>query len=75
MAYMFQAGDVVKYSRKFLQSIGALTGPMPNLTGEVQSTLPCGDLLLADVKWADGTQHKVNVKNLVLKSRTHLEPV
>ena len=70
-------GDKVKYSRKFLQSIGDYTS-LGHLTGVVikLEKVSGGEITLAEIKWNDGeAPSKVNVKNLVLKSKLHLEPV
>ena len=70
-------GDTVKYSRAFLQSTGMLTGPVPFATGKVigMKQLGKGGLILAAIKWdTPDLPEWVNVKNLVLKSRLHLEP-
>ena len=68
-------GQKVKYSRNFLRSIGEF-GEMGHWTGVVKSVgRPMGGLTLAEVAWDTGDTMKVNVKNLVLVSRLHLEPV
>lgn len=68
-------GQKVKYSRNFLRSIGEF-GEMAHWTGVVKSvSRPMGGLTLAEVTWDTGDTMKVNVKNLVLLSRLHLEPV
>lgn len=66
-------GDKVAYSRKFLQSIGAFTGPMPFRRGVILDVV---DDPFVIVQWNDIPQSKlVNKNNLVLVDRMHLEPV
>jgi hypothetical protein len=68
-------GDIVKYSRAFLQSTGMYTGSVPHATGKIINLSGTKDFILATIEWNDPDLPKrVNVKNLVLKSRLHLEP-
>ncbi len=69
-----EIGDTVKYSRNFLRSICALTGPLPFATGKISAIERLGSLQLARIIWdTPEAPERVNVKNLVLKSRLHLE--
>jgi hypothetical protein len=63
-----QVGDQVKYSVKFLRSIGAYTGTMPFSKGHVKEINKLGkDLSIATIEWNfPDTPWKVNVKNLVV---------
>ena len=66
-------GDSVMYSRNFLRSIGEF-GEMGHWKGVVKSVRPMGGMTLAEVQWDNGdAPMKVNVKNLILTSRRHLE--
>lgn len=65
-------GDKVKYSRHFLQSIGSFT-ELGHWTGTVKDVRSMGGLKLAEVEWDNGDTMKVNINNLVLVSRLHLE--
>jgi hypothetical protein len=65
----------VAYSRAFLQSIGAYTGPLPFLRGTVQELVPLGHITLARVIWdGDSASVNINAANLVALDRLHLEP-
>ncbi len=67
-------GDTVKYSRNFLQSICALSGALPHATGTIKEIEKHGTLKLAVIAWdTPEAPKRVNVKNLVAKSRVHLE--
>ena len=68
-------GDRVAFSRDFLRSTGQFTGRAPFVQGVVDSVETLPGLSLALVTWNDGERGRVNVKNLVLLSRLHLEPV
>jgi len=69
-------GDTVKYSRNFLRSIGEYGGSLPRAKGVVTGIKNLGGLKLAVIDWDDpDVPEKVNVKNLVLVSRMHLEPM
>jgi hypothetical protein len=68
-------GDIVKYSRAFLQSTGMYTGSVPHASGKIINLSGTKDFILATIEWNDPDLPKrVNVKNLVLKARLHLEP-
>lgn len=63
----------MRFSRSFLQSLAMLSGPAaptsvgPFARGTVTAIAPLSSgspLLLATVRWADGTISKVNVANL-----------
>ena len=66
---MLVVGDKVKYRREWLRSAGFFTGPIPFLRGEIIDIVPLStETMLAVVKWNDGTEGKVNIKNLTKKS-------
>lgn len=50
-AFRLQPGDQVAFSAAFLQSIGAYSGELPALRGEVTSTKQLGARQLAYVRW------------------------
>ena len=76
MKIKINVGDIVKYSRKFLQSTAQLTGDVPFDVGVVTKIDNYGgDFILATIVWKLDSPRRVNVGNLVLKSRVHLEPV
>lgn len=67
-----QVGDRVKYSRKFLRSIGTFTGEMPFARGTVRATEKLGEITLAVMDWNDDDMpEKVNVNNLTLEENMH----
>ena len=69
-------GDRVCFSRAFLRNIGEFSGWMPFAVGSVEALEDLGgDLLIAFIRWDDGVEGRVNVKNLILSDRKHLEPV
>lgn len=71
-------GDRVKYSRAFLRSIGAISGAMPFAKGTITALDSFGGSFdLVSITWDGGEDlpGRVNVKNLVLVSRIHLEAV
>ena len=70
----FSKGDAVMFSRKFLQNTCQYMGEKPFLVGIIQDLEDLGGCVLASINWGNGTTGKVNVKNLVLKNRLHLEP-
>ena len=73
-----QAGDRVKYSAKFLRSIGCQTGPICFMQGIVQSTRSYGqNFIVAAVVWDDDREDgsSVNVANLVRVKDMGLESV
>lgn len=68
-----QNGDMVRFSRSFLQSLAMLSGPAaptsvgPFARGTVTAIAqlsPGSPLLLATVRWADGHISQANVANL-----------
>jgi hypothetical protein len=62
-----KVGDTVAYSRKFLQSICQLTGPMPFARGQVIAMVPLGQTMLAKIDWEnESLPDKVNIANLSL---------
>ncbi len=69
----FSTGDTVMFSRNFLKSTSQHTGEKPFLVGNVQTIEDLGGCVLAFIKWSNGTSGKVNIKNLVLKNKLHLE--
>ena len=70
-------GSRVRYSRKFLQAISAFTGPLPFARGTVTEVSGTPEFALASIEWdnPEDLPARVNVKNLVLESRAHLEAV
>lgn len=71
-----KVGSRVCFSRAFLRNTGQFTGPVPFLTGSVVSLENLGgDLVIAFIRWNDDVYGRVNVKNLILADRKHLEPV
>lgn len=68
-------GDTVMFSRDFLRNTGHFTGPKPFAVGCVESIEDFGGgFIIATVKWNGEQPSKVNIKNLVLKNKLHLEP-
>ena len=61
-----KVGDKVGYSKKFLQSTGQYTGPIPFARGVITELKAYGiDFTLATVDWdTPEAPEKVNVKNL-----------
>jgi hypothetical protein len=59
-------GDIVAYSKAFLQSIGAYTGDMPQAKGKLTGLVPVGrELILAEVSWDRAElPSRVNIKSL-----------
>jgi hypothetical protein len=72
-------GDKVKYSRAFLRSTGMLTGEAPFGKGTITALDSYGskDFTIATIQWDGGFDlpGRVNVKNLILVSKIHLEVV
>ena len=63
-------GDRVKYSAKFLRSIGAYTGELPFAKGTVREISHWGTLTVARVEWGNPEiPEGVNVGNLTLCGR------
>jgi hypothetical protein len=62
-----KVGDTVAYSKKFLQSVCQLTGPMPYARGQVVAMVPLRQTMLAKIEWEnDDLPDKVNTANLSL---------
>jgi hypothetical protein len=61
-----QVGDIVGYSKAFLQSTGQYTGDAPFARGKVITLEPLGtDIILAEIEWdKPDLPSRVNVKNL-----------
>ncbi len=61
-----QVGDMVGYSKQFLQSTGQYTGNVPFARGKVTALLPLdGGVTLAEIDWdKPDLPPRVNVKNL-----------
>jgi hypothetical protein len=69
-------GDTVVYSSKFLRDtqahcLGHLTGTVRRIENFGTKVNP---FILVTVLWNDGEERRVNIKNLVLRSKLHLEP-
>ncbi len=67
-------GSRVMYARSFLRSISAFTGAMPFARGVVKAV----DREIATIDWDNDPEGeeippRVNVANLVLEDRLHLE--
>jgi len=77
MSGKIEIGSRVAYSVKFLRSISAYTGPLPFARGIVTGISSLSDTFaLADITWdkdRDETPSRVNIANLVLESRIHLQ--
>lgn len=59
-------GDMVAYSREWLRSIGAYTGPIPFARGKVLKIDERSGCAIATVDWSDDEiPPRVNVRNLV----------
>lgn len=63
-AKQITAGDRVAFSAAFLRSTGQFTGRVPFLRGDIASLDDLGSCVLALIQWNDGTESRVNVKNL-----------
>jgi len=61
-----QVGDIVGYSKAFLQSTGQYTGDAPFARGKVTSLHPLGtETILAEIEWdKPDLPSRVNVRNL-----------
>ena len=71
-----KVGSRVCFSRTFLRNTGQFTGRVPFAVGSVEALEDLGgDLVIAFIRWDDGVEGRVNVKNLILSGRKHLEPV
>ena len=76
MSSNIEKGDCVMFSRAFLRNTGQFTGPVPFAKGIVSDIIDLGDdLLIARIRWGDGSTTRANVKNLIRCDRRHLEPV
>lgn len=68
-----QKGTEVKYTSKFLRSIGALTGNMGRVRGVIVEIKKLGDSEIATIDWygegAYDIPRKVNIKNLKEKNK------
>jgi hypothetical protein len=60
-----KVGDLVAYTRQFLQSISCYTGDMPRAKGKVTALVAIGDVTVAEIAWdLPDLPARVNVKNL-----------
>lgn len=67
-------GDIVKYNKNFLRSIGEYSGDMCFAQGEILEINGNKDFQIARIKWnKPDIPESVNIKNLVLKNKIHLE--
>ena len=66
-------GSQVQYSAAWLKSIGAYMGELAFLVGEVIRIKKVGPVELAVIEWQDGSQAKVNVRNLKVKGSLEIE--
>ncbi len=73
---MIQAGSKVKYSAKFLRSVGIYSGDIPFARGTVRQLEPLSkETTLAVIDWnAPGVPERVNVANLIEVGKAYLEP-
>ena len=73
MTRIFQVGDIVVFSRAFLQSAGWYTG-VP-IDGRVEGFETVGSTVYLRVRWCDQEEDKrVLPANVILASEKHLEP-
>ena len=70
---LFNLGDVVAFSSKFLKSTQA--HELGRHRGEVLEVASSGGLVLVQVRWADGSVTRALHQNLVAVERLHLEAV
>ena len=70
---IFEPGDLVAFSSKFLKSTQAHS--LGRSRGEVLEVAGSGGLLLVQVRWADGRVTRALHQNLVAVERMHLEAV
>jgi hypothetical protein len=70
-----EVGDRVRYSVRFLRSIGAYTGVLPFAQGIVVEMLPLSrETTLARIQWdRSDIPDKVNTANLVQVGQTELD--
>lgn len=70
-------GDRVRYSRGFLRNVGLHASNLPGVHtwGRVEAVRPLGSsITLAVVRWEqDGSEQRVNVKNLVREGKRELD--
>jgi len=68
-------GDLIKYSRRFLQSTGMYTGDAPHATGRVIALHDLGGMALVEIEWLGGEPlpRRVLATNLVKVSDLHKE--
>jgi hypothetical protein len=57
-------GDRIAYSARFLKSIGAQTGELPQLRGEIRGFKKMGAKTLVDIVWDDGSDSRALVGNI-----------
>jgi hypothetical protein len=71
----FKKTDRVMFARGFLRATGQFTGWAPFAKGAIirLDTIAPG-FTLAKIRWDDGEISRVNIGNLVLENRLHLEP-
>lgn len=70
---LFNLGDVVAFSSKFLKSTQA--HELGRSRGEVLEVSSSGGLVLVQVRWSDGRVTRALHQNLVAVERLHLEAV
>jgi len=70
----FFRGDVVRYAAKFLKSVGWYTDVPDNGTVTDDPKRVGGMTLVKVLFVGEGEARNVNAKNLILASRSHLEP-
>ncbi len=64
-----QKGDIVRYSAKWLRSVGIYTGRLPFITGEVLEVSTELSFPLVSVQWDDEVIMEVNGNNLEVLKR------
>lgn len=70
---IFEPGDLVAFSSKFLKATQA--HDLGRSRGEVLEVAGSGGLLLVSVRWSDGRVTRALHQNLVAVQRMHLEAV
>lgn len=66
MSRKIKVGSKVKYSARFLRSIGAYSGSLPFAKGKVTDLKKFGENFLAEIDWKDkDIPEKVLVSNLI----------
>ena len=69
-------GDRVCFARHFLRNTMQHTGDVPFAVGTVEEIDDYGDYSIVQVNWDNLEGHKsVNMNNLILADRKHLEKV